>query len=70
MNSQNTIYKNWVNIYFKDIFSKGDTDIGYSKSVKHNIELSNEIPFKQNYRDIPPSMIDEVRKWEITCNSY
>lgn len=46
---------------FKDIFSKGDTDIGYSKSVKHNIELSNEIPFKQKYPEIPPSMIDEVR---------
>ena len=29
--------------------------------MKHKIELSYDIPFKQRYRRIPPSMFDEVR---------
>ncbi|KAK3106295.1 hypothetical protein FSP39_017215 [Pinctada imbricata] len=47
---------------FQDILSTGDRDIGHNEAVKHRIELSNEIPFKQRYRKIPPSMIDEVRE--------
>ena len=27
----------------------------------HSINLTNEIPFKQRHRRIPPAMIDEVR---------
>lgn len=46
----------------KDIFSKGDTDIGKCDKVKHRIELDNEIPFKQRHRRIPPAMIEEVRQ--------
>lgn len=46
---------------YKDILSTGDGDIGHNQSVQHRIELNNEIPFKQRYRKIPPSMIDEVR---------
>ena len=46
---------------YNDIFSKSDIDIGHTTSVKHKIELPNDIPFKQRYRRIPPSMFDEVR---------
>ena len=46
---------------FKDIMSTSDIDIGHNTSVKHRIELSNELPFKQRYRKVPPSMIDQVR---------
>ncbi|MCG8048820.1 MAG: DDE-type integrase/transposase/recombinase, partial [Candidatus Thiodiazotropha taylori] len=45
----------------EDIFSTGDTDIGHCTFVKHMINLTNETPFKQRHRRIPPSMIDEVR---------
>ena len=45
----------------KDIFSTGDTDIGHCTFVKHNINLTDEVPFKQRYRRIPPAMIVEVR---------
>ncbi len=44
-----------------DIFSRGDTDIGHTTAVRHRIELTDNIPFKQRYRRIPPSMFDEVR---------
>ena len=45
----------------KDIFSTGDTYIGHCTFVKHNINLTDDIPFKQRHRRIPPAMIDEVR---------
>ena len=44
-----------------DIFSKDDLDLGHSSAVKHRIELTNEVPFKQRCRRIPPSMFDEVK---------
>ena len=30
--------------------------------IKHRIDLTNEVPFKQSYRRIPPSMIEEVKQ--------
>ena len=47
---------------WSDIFSHNDLDIGFTSMVKHKIHLSNEQPFKQRHRTIPPSMIEEVRK--------
>ena len=46
---------------YRDIFSTSDTDIGYTSLVKHRIELTDNVPFKQRHRRIPPSMLDEVR---------
>ena len=46
---------------FESLFSKGDTDIGFYPFVEHRIELLDEIPFKQRFRRIPPSMLEEVR---------
>lgn len=46
---------------FSDIFSKGDTDVGTTDRVKHCIDLEDTTPFKQRYRRIPPSAIEEVR---------
>ena len=45
-----------------DIFSKNDEDIGHYTDIKHEIHLNDDRPFKQRYRHIPPSMIDEVRQ--------
>lgn len=45
----------------QDIFSSGDTDIGHCTFVQHHINLTDEIPFKQRHRRIPPAMIDEIR---------
>ena len=52
--------KNLIQRY-NDIFSKSDTDIGYTSLVKHRIDLTDETPFKQRHRRIPPSMLEEVR---------
>jgi len=48
--------------HHNDIFSKNDTDIGNCKVGKHRIDLHDEIPFKERYRRIHPTMIDEVRR--------
>lgn len=46
---------------YQDIFSTWATDNGTTDKVQHHIELSDPTPFKQRYRRIPPSMIEEVR---------
>ena len=43
------------------IFSTDDTDIGHCYFVKHHINLTDEIPFKQRQRRNPPAMIDDFR---------
>jgi hypothetical protein len=44
----------------QDLFSWRDTDIGHVTAVEHSIDLSDETPFKQRTRRIPPSMYQEV----------
>jgi hypothetical protein len=48
-------------LHFRDVFSKHEEDLGHSTAVKHRIELSNDMPFKQRHRRIPPAMFDEVK---------
>lgn len=43
------------------LFSRSETDVGLFSGVKHRINLSDERPFKQRHRMIPPAMLDEVR---------
>ena len=45
----------------KVIFSHSDFDIGHVSTVKHPIVLTNDAPFKQRHRRIPPEMIKEVK---------
>jgi hypothetical protein len=41
----------------KSVFS----DLGYTTLVEHEIKLTDDIPFKQPIRRIPPSFYGEVR---------
>ena len=43
------------------IFSKHDLDMGKTSVVKHNIILTDPIPFKEKYRTIPPQIFSEVK---------
>ena len=47
---------------WEHIFSKGITDLGKTDLVKHKIELTDNTPFKQPYRRIPPGMYEEVKQ--------
>ena len=43
------------------IFSKHDLDMGKTNLVKHNIVLTDPIPFKEKYRTVPPQLFSEVK---------
>lgn len=47
---------------WKPIFSAGQSDIGYSDLLEHEINLTDNKPFKEPYRRIPPALFDEVRE--------
>ena len=46
---------------WSSIFSKGPTDFGKADIVKHELNLTNNKPFKEPYRKIQPGLYDEVR---------
>ena len=46
---------------WSDIFSKGPTDLGKADIVRHEINLTDEPPFKDPYRRIPPGLYEEDR---------
>ena len=47
---------------WKQVFSLHDNDLGHTTTVKHEINLTNDIPFKERHRRIPPSQYDEARQ--------
>ena len=46
---------------FACIFSQDDLDLGKTSIVKHSIRVNDPVPFKEQYRCIPPGMYDEVK---------
>ena len=47
---------------FGHLFALNDLNFGKISVVKHISKLTNQIPFKERYRRIPPSQFEEVRK--------
>ncbi len=47
---------------YRDIFSENEFDIGCSYLGEHKIRLTDETPFKQRHRRVPPSMYKEVQE--------
>ena len=43
-------------------FAVEDLELGCTDLVKHEIKLTNYVPFKERYRRIPPHQYEEVRK--------
>ena len=56
----------WVEalfVEFGDVFSRSDIyDLGKADHVEHDIKVTDECPFKQRYRTIPPHLYEEVWK--------
>jgi len=46
---------------WQSIFPKTSLDLGHTSAVKHKIELTNDTPFKEPYRKIPPALFNEVK---------
>ena len=47
---------------WQSIFALHDLDLGKTSKVKHHIRLTDETPFKEKYRNIPPALVNEVRQ--------
>ena len=47
---------------YADTFSKNDLDLGKCNILKHNIQLTDQQPFKERYRRIPPHLFEEVKQ--------
>ena len=48
-------------IEYQHLFALNDLELGKTPMIKHEIKLSNTVPFKDRYRRIPPHEFDEVR---------
>ena len=46
---------------YHDIFSLDGNELGCASQVKHNIKVTNDEPFKEQFRHIPPPLLEEVR---------
>lgn len=57
-------HQKWENLLQKhqDVFVFRDEDIGYSTTVTHSINLTDDTPIKIPHRRIPPNQIEEVRQ--------
>ena len=46
---------------YHDIFSLNDNELGCTSQVKHSIKVTDDEPFKEQFRHIPPPLLEEVR---------
>ena len=46
---------------WEHLFVHSDLDLGTTALIKHKIKLTEQMPFKEQYRCIPPHMYDDVR---------
>ena len=46
----------------RDVFSTDDLDIGCTSAVRHRIQLTNETPFRESCRRIPPADYEDTRR--------
>ena len=47
---------------WSDIVSTSPTDLGRTDAVKRTINLTDDVPFKDPYRRVPPALYEEVRQ--------
>ena len=47
-------------VEYQHLFTLNDLELGKISMVKHEIKLSNPVPFKDQYWHIPPHEFDEV----------
>ena len=46
---------------YHDIFSLDSNELGCTSNAKHKITLTDDTPFKERFRRIPPPLVEEVR---------
>ena len=46
---------------YHDVFSLNPAELGCTHSTEHTIKVTDDTPFKERFRQIPPPMVEEVR---------
>ena len=46
---------------YHDLFSLDPAELGCTHSTEHTIKVTDDTPFKEHFRCIPPPLVDEVR---------
>ena len=46
---------------WEHLFVHSDLDLGKTALIKHKIQLTDQMPFKEHYRCIPPHMYNDMR---------
>ena len=46
---------------YHDVFSLDPAELGCTHSTEHTIKVTDDTPFKEWFRQIPPPMVKEVR---------
>ena len=52
---------------YYDMFSLDLAELGCTHSTEHIIKVTNDTPFKEQFRRIPPPMVEEVRNLLRGC---
>ena len=52
---------------YHDVISLDPMELGCTHSMEHTIKVTNDTPFKEWFRQIPPPLVEEVRShlWEM-----
>ena len=51
----------WLFAEFHDVFSLDPAELGCTHSTEYTIKVTDNTPFKEHFRQIPPLMVEEVR---------
>ena len=51
----------WLLAKYHDMFSLDPAELGCTHSTEHIIKVTENTPFKEWFRQIPPPMVEEVR---------
>ena len=51
----------WLLAEYHDVFSLDPAELGCTHSTEHTIKVTDDTPFKERFRWIPPPMVEEVR---------
>ena len=57
----NTAITRELLLSYHDTFSLESDELGCTSTIKHEIRLSDDEPFKEHFRHIPPPLLEEVR---------
>ena len=51
----------WLLAKYHDVFSLDPAELGCTHTTEHSIKVTDDTPFKERFRQIPPPMVEEVR---------